>query len=85
MLLNKTMSTTLTFEESASEFVLETFDKAVDENGYVVDPETGDRVTTPEGGEIKKEEFAGVENGSTLFLDEDFTTLVEHVKRRQEN
>jgi len=76
------MTTTLTFDESATEFILESFDRGVDEDGYVID-QNGQRVTTPEGEQIKKEEFAGVEKGSTLYLDDDFTTLVEHVKRRK--
>lgn len=75
------MSTSLTFDESATDFILKSFNKEVDEEGYVVDEE-GNRVTTPEGDKIKKEEFAGVEKGSTLYLSDDFTTLVEHVKRR---
>jgi len=76
------MSTTLTFDESATDFILESFGRDVDDEGYIIDPETGDRVTTPDGEEIKKEEFAGVERGSTLYLDDDFNTIVEHVKRR---
>jgi len=76
------MSTSLTFDESATEFMLEAFDRDVDDEGYVVDKD-GNRVTTPEGDFVKKEEFAGVEKGSTLYLNDDFTTLVEHVKRRK--
>jgi len=72
----------VTFDESAAEFVIESFGREVDEEGYVVDPQTGERETTPGGEEIKAEEFAGVEKGSVLFLDGDFTSLVDHVKRR---
>lgn len=78
-----TMSPSLTFDESAAEFVLEAHGKAVDEEGYVVDAETGERVETPEGDEIEASEFAGIEKGSTLFLDSNFESLVEHVKRRR--
>jgi len=35
--------TTLTFDKSAAEFVLESFDKATDNQGYVIDPTTGER------------------------------------------
>lgn len=79
------MSTTLTFDESAAEFVLESFGRAVDDEGYVIDPETGRRETTENGEDIHKDEFTGVENGSIIFLDDDFTTLVNHVKRRRHN
>lgn len=77
------MSTTLTFDESATEFVLESFGREVDQDGYIYNPETGERETTPEGNEIHVDDFAGVEKGSTLFLDDDFTTLVNHIKRRK--
>lgn len=78
------MSATLTFDESAAEFVLESFDKEVDAEGYVIDPDTEHRETTPDGEEIHVSEFAGLEEGSILFLDDDFTTLVDHIKRRRE-
>lgn len=78
------MSTTLTFDESAAEFIIESFGKTTDGEGYIVDPERDERETTPEGNEIHIDDFAGVEKGSQLFLDDDFTTLVEHVKRRRQ-
>lgn len=78
------MPTTLTFEESAAEFVIESFGRSVDDSGYIINPETGERETTPEGGEIHIDDFAGVEKGSEIFLDDDFTTLVNHVKRRRQ-
>lgn len=77
------MVPSITFDDSAAGFVLEAFGKEVDEQGYVVDAETGERVTTPEGHEVKASEFAGVERGSTLFLDKNFESLVQHVKRRE--
>lgn len=78
------MEAKLTFDESATEFVLESFGKAVDDDGYVIDAETGERVTTPDGEHIEADEFAGVEKGSTLYLDDGFTTIVDHVKRQKE-
>ncbi|PYZ02651.1 hypothetical protein C8039_03060 [Halogeometricum sp. wsp3] len=79
------MSTTLTFDESAAEFLIESFGKTTDGEGYIVDPQRNERETTPEGNEIHIDDFAGVEKGSQLFLDDDFTTLVEHVKRRRQD
>ncbi|AAV45603.1 unknown [Haloarcula marismortui ATCC 43049] len=79
------MSTTLTFDESAAEFIIESFGKTTDGEGYIVDPQRNERETTPEGNEIHIDDFAGVEKGSQLFLDDDFTTLVEHVKRRRQD
>ena len=79
------MSPTLTFDESAAESVLERFDREVDSGGYVYDPESEERETTPTEEPIPKEDFAGLERGSVIFLDDDFNTLVDHVKRRRED
>jgi len=79
------MSTTITFDESAAKSVLESFGRGVDDKGYIIDLETGERETTPDGAKIHVEEFAGLERGSTIFLDDDFTTIVDHVKRRRED
>lgn len=78
------MPPSLTFDESAAEFVLEAFDRELDSEGYIVDPETGDRVTTPNGEEVHRDEFSGLEEGSILYLDDDFMSLVDHVKRQRD-
>lgn len=77
------MNETLTFDESAAQYVLESFDRATDHDGYVINPETGNRETTETGAEIHESDFAGLEAGSIIFLDDDFNTLVNHVKRRR--
>lgn len=76
------MTTTLTFDASVAEDVIREFGKEVDDNGYIVDPETGNRVETESGDPINVDHFAGVEKGSMIFLDDDFNTLVDHMKRR---
>lgn len=76
--------TTLTFDESAAEDVLKAFGKDVDDEGYLVDQESEERETNQDGEEIQKEHFAGIEQGSLIFVDDDFNSLVAHVNRRQE-
>lgn len=76
--------TTLTFDESAAEEILEAFGKSVDEEGYLYDPETEERETNGDGEEIQKGRLAGIEQGSIIFVDDDFNSLVEHVNRRKE-
>jgi len=77
------MTTTLTFDASVAEDVIKEFGREVDDDGYIVDPETGNRVETESGDQIHVDQFAGVEKGSIIFLDDDFNTLVDHMKRRQ--
>jgi hypothetical protein len=73
----------VTFEKDAVDHVLASFDKTVDENGYVVDGDTGERVQTPSGEELEAEELAIVAHGSELFIDDNFASLVEHVERQR--
>lgn len=78
------MSTTLTFDENAAEFILESFGAEIDDEGFIINPETGERETVTDSEELHKDHFSGVEKGSIIYLDDDFNTLVEHVKRRRE-
>jgi|GEM_PF-3549169 len=78
------MTPTLTFDESAADHILEAFGKEIDDDEFIVDSEKKSRETTEHNNEIQKENFAGLEEGSIIFLDDDFNTLVEHVKRRSD-
>jgi hypothetical protein len=73
----------LKFESGAAEFVLDAFDRDIDEDGYIVNEE-GERETTPKNEEIRIEDFAGIEKGSELFIDDDFTSISDHLQRRRE-
>lgn len=77
------MPPAITFDESATDAILDEFNKAVDEEGYIIEADTGERVLTPEGEEITKEEFAGIAKGSEIFVEDNFVSLINHVKRRQ--
>ncbi|MFB6208805.1 MAG: hypothetical protein ABEJ56_01555 [Candidatus Nanohaloarchaea archaeon] len=73
--------TKVTFEKDAIEGVLEVFDKEVDEDGYIVESESGERILDREGENIKKDELGGVKKGSEIFLNDNFSSLVDFVKR----
>lgn len=73
----------VTFEKDAVDHVLASFDKTVDEDGYIVDEDSGERVRTPEGENLKAEELAIVAHGSDLFIDDNFASIVEHVERQR--
>lgn len=60
---------TVTFDFDAKEFVLDAFDKAIDEAGYVVEKgNPAERVMTPEGEELQAANFAGIHKGSLVFV-----------------
>lgn len=78
----------LTFDQSAAEVIVQTFGWEVDSAGYIHDAETGDVVVATDGAPIMIENLAGVvpdENGDPTPLNSDFNSLVDHVKRRQED
>lgn len=78
----------MSFDETAAEWVLNCFGKEVNDRGFVVDKDTKEKVLTPDGKEIPIEDFAGVvkgDDGSTLFIKDNFASIVEYVKRKKEN
>jgi hypothetical protein len=66
----------ITFEESAKTEILSFFDKNVDEQGFIVEKDTNQRVVTPDGEEIILEEFAGIKKGSEIFIKSDLPSLI---------
>ncbi len=67
----------ITFEESAKMKILSSFDKSVDDEGYIVEKENPtQRVITPDGEEITFEEFAGIRKGSEIFIKSDLISLM---------
>lgn len=77
------MSPDLTFDESAIEYILEEFDKDVDDQGFIIEAESGERVLTPEGEEVPVSEFGGIAKGSEVFVEDNFASLINYVKRQQ--
>ena len=66
----------ITFEESAKETILSFFDKTVDNEGFIVEKDTYQRVITPDGQEIRLEEFAGIGKGG-VFIKSDLPSLID--------
>jgi hypothetical protein len=66
------------FNDGAKDFLLDTFGKSTDSEGYVVEAsDPSQRVLTPRGDEIPVSEFAGVRRGSTVFFKSDIVSLIE--------
>lgn len=73
------MLNTITFEESAKEIILSFFDKTIDSEGFIIEKNTGQRVITPDGEEIRLEEFAGIgRNG--IFIKSDLPSLINYLE-----
>lgn len=68
----------ITFDKTAKNFVLDSFEKAIDKEGYIVEKNNSEqRVLTQDGQEITAEEFGGIIPGSTIFVKNDLPTIME--------
>jgi len=78
------MSPELTFDDSAVDFVLEAFDNAVDEEGYIVKKDTGERILTPDGTPLTPEDLGGIARGSEIYVEDNYVSVLEYVKSQSE-
>ena len=78
------MSVDITFEESAVDHVLREFDKSVDDEGYIIEEESGDRVLTPEGDELRVDDLGAIAKGSEIFIEDNFVSVLEYVETRSQ-
>lgn len=69
---------TIVFNENTHDFVLAIFNKTVDKDGYIVETSTGARALTPNGDEVKREDFAGFAPGSEIVLTKDLPSLLQY-------
>lgn len=78
------MSPELLFDNSALGFVLEAFGNTVDEEGYIVKEDTGERVKTRDGNPIRPEELGGIAKGSEVYIEDNYVSVLEYVKHKHE-
>lgn len=68
----------VTFSDSAKKQILSYFNKDVDAEGYIIEKNNpAEKVLSPNGQEIKIEEFAGIMGGSEIFLKSDLISIIE--------
>ncbi|HLZ14550.1 MAG TPA: hypothetical protein VKQ34_01010 [Candidatus Saccharimonadales bacterium] len=68
----------VTFDQALRDFVLDAFDKKVDESGYLVEKSNPEqRVLSKDGQQIPKEKFAGIRKGSEIYIKSDLLSLIE--------
>lgn len=73
---------TIEFDQSARNYILQIFNKATDEEGYIVEKDNPtQRVLGTDGEGILINKFAGVTKGSDIFLRSDLASLIELVDK----
>lgn len=75
----KTKATRITFDKGAKSFILETFNKTTDQDGFIIE-RNGTKVLTPEGNEILSDQLAVIKKGSEKFIAGDLTSLMKLTK-----
>jgi len=75
------MSTEVTVSRDALEVVLAEFDKKVDEDGFIIEAQTREPVLTPRGEEVAVDDLAGIADGSEIFVDDNFVSILEYVEK----
>lgn len=65
----------ITFDDSAKEYILSLFDKKVNEEGEVLEKDSGDPVKSFEGNPLTLEDFGGIKKGSELFVENSVVSL----------
>jgi hypothetical protein len=63
------------FNKQAIPYILEIFDKTINDEGYIVDSNNGDPILDPEHQPILAKEFGGIKKGSEIFLKNDIVTI----------
>jgi hypothetical protein len=68
---------TITFDKSAKKFILDSFDKSTDDQGYIVEKNNPtQRVLSPDGQEVELDKFAGIKKGSQVFIRSDLVSII---------
>lgn len=73
------MTPDIVFERSRMDYLLDLFGTEVDEEGYVVDASTGERVLSTDGDPLKADDLGVVGHGSEVLAEDDFTAIVDYV------
>lgn len=76
------MTTEIVFKEEQVDYLLELFDKEVDDAGYIIDRETEERVMSTDGDYLKKDDLGYVGHGSVHFVEDDISSIVDYLSSR---
>lgn len=71
---------TLVFDDSTKRIILQVFGKSIDDQGYIFDLKTKQRVLSPEGNEVLASDFAGLRKGSEIFITKDLPSLIQYTE-----
>ena len=72
----------ITFDAASKQEILSFFGKTTDKDGYIIEADNPtQKVITPDGEDITIEEFAGIRNGSEIYIKSDLPSLIELIDK----
>jgi hypothetical protein len=74
--------TNITFsgDKQTKLFVLALLNKTVDNDGYIIEVESENPVLTRKGESLHIDNFGGVRNGSEIFLEDNYVSILEDLQ-----
>ena len=70
------------FDKSSKDFILDMFDKKIDNEGFIVEKANEkQRVLTFELEELKAEKFGGIQKGPEIFIEDNFVSLFKLIDK----
>ncbi|MCL5100584.1 MAG: hypothetical protein M1122_01345 [Candidatus Marsarchaeota archaeon] len=72
----------ITFEKNFQNQILDLFDKKV-KSSVIVEKKTEEPVLTESGKIVSETEFAGIRNGSEIFIKNDISSLINYAKKKR--
>lgn len=76
------MGITINFDNSFINEVLAIFDKEINKDGVIVENDSKEPVVTRQGDTIKHEDLGAIGNGSEVFVEDNFVSMLEFIKRK---
>lgn len=73
----------ITVTREAMKTILAEFGKEVDEDGFIVETGSREPVLNPRGEEVTLDELAAMADGSEIFIDNNFVSMMEYVESRR--
>lgn len=75
----------IVFDKSATNFILDLFNKTVNEDKEIVEKDRPDVkvLSFPEGVPLLEKDFGGIQKGSELFIKDNFVSLMKLEKKRK--
>lgn len=78
------MTTEIVFKEERVDYLLELFNKKVDDEGYIIDEDSEERVRSTTDEYLQKDDLGFVGHNSVHFVEDDISAIVDFLGEQSE-